>query len=94
MGVVVFCLVAWIFYVGLESFGIHLNVASLAVFSTLLLVSSHVILTPGNLGVPELAYGYLAHTMSFGVGQAVLVAAIVRVFSYLVLFALAIPMGG
>ena len=39
MCVVVFCLVAWIFYVGFESFGIHLNSASLAVFCTLFLLS-------------------------------------------------------
>lgn len=75
-------------------FNINLSLPTLAVFYALLKISHYVSLTPGNLGVQELAYGFLGEQMGIGMAQGVLASALIRVVGTSVLFALGMLFGG
>jgi uncharacterized protein (TIRG00374 family) len=73
--------------------GLKIDLASAALFFTLLMLCNRVIITPGNLGIKELAYGVLAEQLGIGMTQGVLVSLIVRVITLLVTTSLGLACG-
>jgi hypothetical protein len=73
---------------------IRLNMPAVVVFYALLKISNYVNLTPGNLGIQELAYGFLGTQMGIGMAQSVLVSAFMRLTGTAVLISLAVILGG
>ncbi len=94
LGVAQFLLAVTIFYVCFQGLGIPATPGGLVLFYVLLQLSVYVNLTPGNLGVQEVAFGALAEAMGTGMAEGILVSALLRVVSYLVLAGLALPLGG
>lgn len=94
LGLVVFLRTCVLFYICFLSFDIHVNLPTLAVFYALFKLSTYVNLTPGNLGVQELAYGFLSEQMGIGMAQGILVSAFIRVIGTCVIFVLGLIFGG
>lgn len=74
--------------------GVPINLAAIAVFYVLFKLSSFIVLTPGNLGVQEVVWGFLSEQMGIGMAQGVLVSALVRLFGTFTIFALGFAFGG
>lgn len=83
-----------LYYIYFRIFDITLTIPSLAVFYALLSLSTCVILTPGNVGVQELAYGFLSQQLGFGMAQGILVAVFARISGTAILLSLGITLGG
>ena len=94
LGLILFGLMAGVFYLLFLGSGTELDVTRLAVFYALYRVTVYVTVTPGNLGVREIAYGVLGEQLGVGMGEGVIVAAVVRIVSYVVLAVLGALVGG
>ena len=82
------------FYVGFRCFNLYLTLPTMALFYAIFNISIYLIITPGNLGIRELAYGILSEQMHLGMAEGILISAVFRIFHYIIYFALAVPMGG
>lgn len=77
-----------------SSVGARPDVGRLMLLQVLLKLSGIIIITPGNLGVIELAYGALAGATSTGVQHGIAAALLTRTLGTLVLIALGVVCGG
>jgi len=94
LGLAVFIRTCVMFYVYFSAFDVHVSLPALAVFYTLFKLSTFIVLTPGNLGVQEVAYGFLSEQMGIGMAQGVLVATFIRVVGTCSISALGVTLGG
>jgi uncharacterized protein (TIRG00374 family) len=94
LGVIAFAQLGTTFYLCFRCFGIQMSAPTAAIFYAVFKISTYLNVTPGNLGVMELAYGLLSQELNIGMAEGVLVSAVFRALVYLVVFSLAIPMGG
>lgn len=69
--------------------GIEPNVPDLALFLALYKLSTLVVLTPGNLGIREMAFGFLSQALGIGMAEGILASAML----YAVHSSLVIPLG-
>ncbi len=82
------------YYFSFYAFGIKAGMAPLALFLVVIILSNRVVLTPGNLGLRELAFGIASDQMSIGMTQGILVSAIIRVIGIFFTAILGIIFGG
>jgi hypothetical protein len=73
---------------------IRLNIPTVVMFYVLLKIGNYVNITPGNLGVQELAYGFFGTQMGVGMAESVLVSGFMRLIGTAVLILLAVFFGG
>ena len=81
----------WVCFVAI---GVGVGLAEAVAFYVLLQLTTYVALTPGNLGVQELAFAVLATGMGAGAVEGVVVSGLLRVTGVIALLALALPLGG
>lgn len=77
------------FYLVLTAIGFHalntpMNLVSLAFFTSILLLSRTFNIIPGNLGLQELACGYLGPAIGWDVGSGIMVSGMIRLAEYIV----------
>ncbi|MCP5103420.1 MAG: flippase-like domain-containing protein, partial [bacterium] len=89
-----FGLVLLWFYLGFHSIGVETGIGALAVFTAIMRMSLLVSITPGNLGVLELAYGTLASSFGLDFSTGIIVAAVTRVVSFTGILILGVSFGG
>jgi uncharacterized membrane protein YbhN (UPF0104 family) len=77
-----------------RGFGIILTIPALLVFYVLLRLSTFITITPGNIGVQEIAYGFLSQQMGIGMAQGILVSVVARVLSSIVIISMGLLFGG
>lgn len=73
---------------------IAVDLASLSLFFVLLRMSTLVTLTPGNLGIRELAFGLLSASLGIGLAEGILASVVLRVLGTLLLMLIGIALGG
>lgn len=83
-----FATMAWVFHLLLQAVEVDLPFGTLAVFYALYRLTFHVNITPGNIGIRELAYGLLCAQADVGMSKGILVSAELRVLSMVVLLVL------
>ncbi len=81
----------WLCFVAL---GADVGLAQAVAFYVLLQLSTYLAVTPGNLGLQELAFGFLALGMGGGAVEGVVVSGLLRVTGVIALLLTALPMGG
>lgn len=81
-------------WLAFAALGVPVGLAEAIAFYVLLQVATYVPITPGNLGVQELAFAGLATGMGGGAVDGVAVSALVRVSGVVALVAASLPMGG
>ena len=76
--------------------GINIDIgyAELSLFIAIQQVSVLLFITPGNIGVRELLYGVVGGAIGIGVAEGVVVSALLRVVTYLVIFPFGLAFGG
>ena len=83
-----FMTMAWVFHALLQAVEVDLPFGTLAVFYALYRLTFHVSITPGNIGIRELAYGLLCAQADVGMSRGILVSAELRILSMVVLLVL------
>ena len=83
-----------LFWVGFGAVRIEVGLAPVVAYFVVLQLTTFVMITPGNLGVRELAFGVLAASLGAAVFEGVLVSALLRATKYIALLAFSLPMGG
>ena len=74
--------------------GRKLSIARLSIFNLVFDASRTIVLTPGNLGVTETAYGLLGLGMKDGATYAIIVAAVLNIVGMSAIFLLGVSFGG
>jgi uncharacterized membrane protein YbhN (UPF0104 family) len=82
------------FYLMFSGIGIQVEKLEMVVFNLVHRLASNVVITPGNLGLRELAYGTLSASFSMGLASGVIVSGALRVLSFVILFVLGFVLGG
>jgi len=85
---------SYLMVVGFQALGLAAGVGAAVTFYVLLQVTTYVQITPGNLGVQELAFGVLSTGFGASAADGVLVSALLRVTGVVALLAMALPFGG
>jgi len=94
INIVVLICITGLFHFCFLVLGISLNIPTLVIFHALSKIGGYINITPGNLGIQELAYGFLGTQMGIGMAQSVLVSAFMRLAATTVLILLGITLGG
>jgi uncharacterized membrane protein YbhN (UPF0104 family) len=92
--VTVFAQAVFIYRVCFSAVGVDIGMAEIAAFYAILQVTTFVMITPGNLGVQELAFGALGAGIGAGAVEGVIVSALLRITGIAAVVALATPLGG
>jgi hypothetical protein len=79
-----------VYYILFIGFEIKLDIPSLMLFYAVLKLSSAVIITPGNIGIQEIAFGVLSTQIGSGMAQGILICAISRVLGSSIIIILAV----
>lgn len=83
-----------LFYVAFSTFGANVSLSALALFLVVFSLSNRIIITPGNLGLREIAFMIAAKQMNLEMAQAILASAAIRVISTIVLVSMGMVFGG
>lgn len=75
-------------------FGTHAPLVALVFFYAIFKLGFFITLTPGNLGVQEIAWGFLSEQMGIGMEQGILLSGLSRVISSSVLILSGFALGG
>ncbi len=81
-------------YVCFQGLGITINVPQAALLFVIMKLCNRLIITPGNVGVREFAYGLISEQLNIGLAQGILVSVIGRVITLLMTTALGMMCGG
>ena len=93
-GIIAFINSIAIFYVCFQSLDMPVSLPAMALFYVLLKLSTQIIITPGNLGIRELAYGILSEQMHLGMAQGIVISTIIRILGASVTITLGTIFGG
>ncbi len=94
LGILAFIRTIAFYYVLFKNFNVDPNLSILVIFYALFKLSSFFIITPGNLGIQEIAFGFLSAQLGIGISEGILVCATGRVIGVLVIIILGISTGG
>jgi len=94
LGGIIFFLMVFFYYLVFLSFDVHIELPELVLFYALYKLNTHFNITPGNLGIRELFYGFLSEQLGIGMAQGIMVSALLRIINYSLLFVLGISFGG
>jgi len=94
IGIISFINAVAAFYLCFGSLGIQVNLSLLALFYVILKLSNQIMITPGNLGIREIAYGLISQHMQIGMTQGILVSVLIRLISTIVIIILGFFLGG
>ena len=94
IAVLSFLLMTHVFRILLGAIGAEVDLATLAVFYALYRLTFHINVTPGNIGIREIAYGLLCAQAHIGMSKGLLISAELRVLSIIVLITIGISVAG
>ncbi len=89
-----FVIMTHVFRILLGSIGAEVDLATLAVFYALYRLTFHINITPGNIGIREIAYGLLCAQAHIGMSKGLLISAELRVLSVIVLVTIGVSVAG
>jgi hypothetical protein len=90
IALVSFLLMTEIFQILLAAIGAEIDLATLGVFYALYRLTFHINITPGNLGIREIAYGLLCAGAQIGMAKGLLISAELRILSVIMLTMVAV----
>ena len=94
LGMIVFIRTLLIYHILFLGLGVHIDLSALTIFYVLFKISTFINVTPGNLGVQEIAFGFLSEQIGVGMASGILLSIITRIFSTSVVILLGLLLGG
>ncbi len=89
-----FCYTIATFYFCFWLFKLDISLPALTLFYAIMRISNLVIITPGNIGLRELAYGIVGAQMGIGMTEGIVISITLRIVNNLALIALGAWLGG
>lgn len=89
-----FLLMTQVFRILLAATGSVIDLATIGVFYALYRLTFHINITPGNLGIREIAYGLLCAGAHIGMSKGLLISAELRIFSAIILIVIGLAIAG
>jgi putative Mn2+ efflux pump MntP len=83
-----------VFRILLAATGSVIDLATIGVFYALYRLTFHINITPGNLGIREIAYGLLCAGAHIGMSKGLLISAELRIFSAIILIVIGLAIAG
>lgn len=93
-GLLTFMEISTVLYTCFRCLGLPITFPAIVIFYALYKINTYVNITPGNIGIQELAYGILSELLHIGMAEGIVAATVFRILTYIVLSALVLPMGG
>ncbi|HEG42738.1 MAG TPA: flippase-like domain-containing protein [Phycisphaerales bacterium] len=93
-GVISFVNTIIMFYICFHALGISITLPVLSLFYVILRLCNSIQITPGNIGIREIAYGILSSYMQIGMAEGILVSVAMRIISLVVISVMGIALGG
>jgi uncharacterized protein (TIRG00374 family) len=94
LGIAIFILTICSYYVLFIGFDMRLTLPVLAVFCTLLSLSTFFVITPGNIGIQEIAFGFISQQLGIGMAQGILVSIVSRIIGTALIILMGTLFGG
>lgn len=94
LGITIFILTVSFYHVLFAGFDMRLTLPILAVFCTLLSLSTFFVITPGNIGIQEVAFGLISQELGIGMAQGILVSVVGRIINTALTILLGLLLGG
>lgn len=94
LGIAVFIRTCIMFYIYFTVLKIYINLPAIVIFYALFKISAFIMITPGNLGVQEIAYGFLSEYVGIGEMEGLIVATLIRVVAIFTTSILGLTLGG
>jgi len=94
LGLAIFIRTSLAFYVYFSIFEINITLPAVVLFTSLYKLTTFIIITPANIGIQEVAYGFLSEQTQIGMASGVIVSATVRVISNTFLIIIGLTLGG
>ncbi len=94
LGIAVFMITVFSYHVLFAGFDMRLSLPALTVFCTLLNLSTFFVITPGNIGIQEIAFGFISQQFGVGMAQGILVSIVSRIISTALIILLGVLFGG
>lgn len=79
-----FILFVWQISAAFTALGIKMELAEVVVFAAITLLSGIVNITPGNIGVIEVTYGYLSKILGKTMGSGIIACGVLRIIGYII----------
>lgn len=93
-GLLVTIQTVFVYYLIFVSFNFKLHVPALMLFYSLLKISSAFLILPGNIGIQEIAFGFLSSEMGTGMAEGILISTFMRVLGTAFVIIIAVIIGG
>lgn len=93
LGVLALIRTVILYYLLFIAFEVQPSISVLVVFYALFKLSLFIIITPGNIGIQEIAYGFISEHMGIGMAQGILVCLVVRVIGTTLVIILGVMAG-
>jgi uncharacterized protein (TIRG00374 family) len=90
LNLLTFMLFACSIFIAFGAIEVHLNFAETTLFTALTLLSNIFFITPSNLGVTEVIYGYLSTVLGNSAGGGIIVCATLRLIWYILYLLLSV----
>lgn len=94
VGIIMFARTCLAFYIYFSIFDIDVTLPVLFVFTALFKLSTFIVITPSNIGVQELAYGFLSQQVGIGMAQGIVLSAFIRLVTVSIILILGSALGG
>lgn len=94
IGLVVMFRTVLTYYILFRAFDIEPQITVLIIFYSLFKLSTFVNITPGNIGIQEIAYGFLADQLGIGMAQGILISVTIRMLGTSVIITTGLLFGG
>jgi uncharacterized membrane protein YbhN (UPF0104 family) len=83
-----------ILYLCFKSIGISLDWAAIAFYHVILKLLNTILITPGNIGIREIAYGIISQQMNLSMGEGMNVSMVIRIIGMVVILTAGVLLGG
>jgi uncharacterized membrane protein YbhN (UPF0104 family) len=93
LGFVQFAIGVFLLDTAFRGMGIQPRLLDLAVFLALYNLSTFVVLTPGNIGIQEMAFGFLSQALGIGIAEGIMASAVLRAVHSIIVFPMGLAFG-
>ncbi len=94
LGLALFIRTCIMLHIYFNIFDVQVSLPALIVFYSLFKLSFYFVLTPGNLGIQEIAFGFLSEQMGIGMEKGIYVSVFIRIVGMLMISVLGLTFGG
>ena len=94
LSILSFLLYVYLLYICSISISVEIPISMLVIFSAIIKLSTYIVITPGNIGINELALGYLSIGSNLEFGDGIMISGISRLIIYISTITLGCIFGG